>query len=214
MKIDSMNFISLLTFLIFWGTMESIFNGFGSHGTTAYHAISIREHGFDPTKTKLGRMGKGCYFWAYHKSPEIADKLAYEWWKYSKYKSENKEGDYPYDLNKDCRFCLFRVSLFTNQKNYFDADTPEFMEAYMRVKKSNKFNDRKIAEYIISLFQKRLGEYWEDKDFKLNIIKISLSLPARSAFNTPFGKGYYAYIVLNKDAIKIVDDLIEPNISN
>ena len=188
-----------------------MFRGFGSHGTTAYHAISIRKNGFDPSMTALGRAGHGCYFWAYETDSKIADRLAYEWWQYCKTRSNS-----PYDPNKDCRFNLFRVELLTSEENIFDGDNPTFMEAFYRIKQEPKNRYKSsgiIVQEMISLFQHEYRKRVNDKTFSYHVIKLPLSLPPKTTYNTPFSKGYLGYIVINKKIISISNDLTEPIIN-
>ena len=182
------------------------FDGSGTHGTTAYHAISIRQYGFDPEKTVLGRAGKGCYFWAYDSNTQVADQLAYEWWKHSSKKKR-------YDESKDCSFVLFKVSLSTKQENVFDAHSLEFREAFDELKqapKNSKKTPGKICEEIISLFQDKYRKIIQNNNFKYHLVYIDLSLPSDSEYFTPFSKGYPAYVVMDKTVISIKDDMQEP----
>ena len=165
----------------------------GIHGTTKYHAESILVNGFkvDPDG-KVGKAGRGVYFWHYLHDRSTAVYCANAWTNFAK-----KQGSY--DQEKDCTLVNIEVEVLTNVDSIlnFEGQVQEsFNKAFP------------IGSYDESSYGAKLDVFIEELESnlscKFNLVKINLSVPNLGR-NVAFANSFPAIIIKDDVDINILD---------
>lgn len=165
----------------------------GIHGTTKYHFESIDQKGFIILPdAKIGKAGKGIYFWHYKKNRSTAIYCAQKWYDFALKQKM-------YDSNKDCQIVKIDVSIEADKERVLDFD--------MEVRES--FDEAfPIGSHNESSYGAMLDVFIQDLEESLNInydlITVDLSVPGLGR-NVAFSNGHPALIVKNDIDIKIIE---------
>lgn len=163
----------------------------GIHGTTKYHFDSINQNGFTILpNAKVGKAGKGLYFWHYENDRTSAIYCAQKWYDFALKHSM-------YDSNKDCKIVKIDVAIEIEKDKVlnFNAELKAcFYEAFP------------IGSYDESSYGAKLDIFLQDLeetlDTKFDLITIDLSVPGLGR-NVAFSNGYPAIVVKSNIEIKI-----------
>lgn len=177
----------------------------GTHGTCGTYAKNIQRQGF---LSKIGRAGKGIYFWACNddkESLEYATALAMAWWDLSK----NKRNTYSRCPDKSCS--VIYVKLTTNEGMFIDLESHEFkLKKTMWINRTYERLNKIDDNHNLSLSNAHdLYIQWleEDLNEKIDIYYVNINPPPDFKYPIPFEiRGWPGcYIVKDSKCINILD---------
>lgn len=165
----------------------------GIHGTTKYHAANISVNGFALSPTgKVGKAGKGIYFWYYAQDRTTAIHCAETWSSFALAKGF-------YDEGKDCKIVKFDVHIESDEEKVLDFDA-QMRESFYTAFPIGEYKERSYGAKL-DLF---IEELEKNLNFQFNLLKISLSVPNLGQ-NVAFSNSFLAIIVKNEVDIKIIE---------
>lgn len=142
----------------------------GTHGTSLRRAQNIQEEGFRPTK--VGRAGRGVYFWHYYAAPDIAIQLARGWFEFAR-----RQNEYNDEASPECAVIFGSVTVA--DEDVLDCTTGEVIEEIalsLQNLESVKDTDIHSAyERVVSEVEKALGR-------PITVVKANVTQPAKMAF--------------------------------
>jgi len=164
----------------------------GIHGTTTYHANNILVNGFDISCGKVGKAGKGIYFWHYINNKNIAMHCAEVWCDFSLQKGY-------YDKNKDCRIVKINVHIDSEKDKILDFND-EIRESFLEAFPLGEYNESTYGAKIDMFIQ----ELEDTLMCRFHLLKVSLSVP-NVGRNAPLSNSFPAIIVKDEVEIKILE---------
>ena len=169
----------------------------GTHGTSVTKAEQIKAQGFKKSE-KIGRGGRGTYFWAYEHNSTLANELAKDWWKFG-----SRKGYFSGDLNPQCAVIHVNINILNGQFSDFESVTYK-ENLYKTVLERDFKNPKEIGQLydmFVTRVERKIGE-------SLAVIKASVPIVnfANKKIST-FSRDYSCYVVRPnfENVIKIID---------
>lgn len=172
-------------------TTTTIFKGI--HGTTKYHYESISDKGFTIfPNAKVGKAGKGIYFWHYKTNRTSAVYCAQKWCDFALKQKM-------YDVSKNCEIVKIDVTIETDEKKVLDFNM-EVRESFDEAFPIGLYNESSYGA-MLDVF---LQDLEENSNVSYDLITVDLSVPGLGR-NVAFSNGHPALIVKNDINIKIIE---------